>query len=74
MTFGARQSRARDYFEASFAEVDDMAVIHYEFANALLYMNKARDAEEILDHLTRARNMSPGFAMEALDSMYAAER
>jgi hypothetical protein len=74
LTFGARQSRARDYFEASFAEVDDMAVIHYEFANALLYMNKARDAEEVLDHLTRARNLPPGFAMEALDSMYAAKR
>jgi hypothetical protein len=74
LTFGARQSRARDYFEASFAQVNDMAVIHYEFANALLYMNKARSAEEVLDHLTLAQGIPPGFAMEALDSMYAARR
>jgi hypothetical protein len=74
LTFGARQSRAREYFEASFGEVNDIAIIHYEFANALLYMNKARDAEEVLEHLVLARNMPPGFAMEALDSMYAAKR
>lgn len=74
LTFGARQGRAREYFEASFAEVSDMAIIHYEFANALLYMNKTRDAREMLEHLTLAQNIPPTFAMEALDSMYAAKR
>lgn len=74
LTFGARQGRAREYFEASFAEVSDMAIIHYEFANALLYMNKTRDAREMIDHLTLAQSIPPTFAMEALDSMYAAKR
>ncbi len=74
LTFGARQGRAREYFEASFAEVSDMAIIHYEFANALLYMNKTRDAREMIEHLTVAQSIPPTFAMEALDSMYAAKR
>lgn len=74
LTFGARQSRARDYFEESFREVGDIAIIHYEFANSLLYMNKLRDAQEALAHLRVASSTPPTFAMEALDSMYANKR
>ena len=74
LTFGARQTRAQGYFEDSFAVVDDIAIIHYEYANALLYINKTRDAQEIIDHLTLAQSLPPAFAMEALDSMYANKR
>lgn len=74
LTFGARQTRVQGYFEDSFEAVDDMAIVHYEYANALLYINKGRDEEEVMEHLTKARNMQPNFAMEALDSMYADKR
>ncbi|MEE4249797.1 MAG: hypothetical protein V2I38_04350 [Alcanivoracaceae bacterium] len=74
LTFGARQTRAQGYFEESFAVVDDIAIIHYEYANALLYINKSRDAEEIIEHLMLAQSLPPAFAMEALDSMYANKR
>lgn len=74
LTFGARQTRAQGYFEDSFAVVNDIAIIHYEYANALLYINKGRDAEEIMEHLTLAQSLPPAFAMEALDSMYANKR
>lgn len=74
ITFGARQSRARDYFERSFEKVDDMAIVYYEFGNALLYINKARDEAEIIAAMEQAMNTPPTFAMEALDSIYAAKR
>ena len=74
LTFGARESRAEEYFGESFSKVNDLAIIHYEFANALLYMNKKRELQEALLHLQTAMYIHPGFAMEALDSMYAAKR
>jgi hypothetical protein len=74
LTFGAKQSRAKDYFEESFNKVDDLSIIHYEYANALLYMNKTREATDALQHLRRAMAIQPLFAMEALDAMYAAKR
>lgn len=74
LTFGARESRAEEYFGASFEQVSDLAIIHYEFANALLYMNKKRELQEALEHLQTAMYIHPTFAMEALDSMYAAKR
>ena len=74
LTFGARESRAEQYFGDSFSKVSDLAIIHYEFANALLYMNKKRELQEALLHLQTAMYIHPGFAMEALDSMYAAKR
>lgn len=37
-------------------------------------MNKTRDARAMIQHLTLAQNIPPTFAMEALDSIYAAKR
>lgn len=74
LTFGASQSRAESYFGESFNAVDDIAIIHYEFANALLYMNRKRDADEAMLHLEKAAGIQPLFSMEALDAMYAYKR
>lgn len=73
VTFGARQNNIRESFEKALS-IADRAVIRYEYANAILYMNKKRDIEEALGQLKRAEGTRPRFAMEALDAMYAAKR
>lgn len=73
VTFGARQASIRSAFEGALA-VTDRAVLRYEYANAILYMNKKRDIDETMTQLKRAQAIKPRFAMEALDAMYAAKR
>lgn len=74
VTFGAKTKDVNLYFEQALATVPDVAVIRYEYANALLYMNKKRQVDEALKQLDMAAGHKPNFAMEALDSMYAAKR
>lgn len=74
LTFGARLSRVEDGFEASFAQVDDLAIVHYEYANSLIYVNRNRDIYRAFDEFNKAIGIHPKSAMEALDSMYAAKR
>lgn len=74
LTFGARLSRVEDGFEASFAQVDDLAIVHYEFANSLIYVNRNRDIYRAFEEFNKAIAIHPKSAMEALDSMYAAKR
>ncbi|MEE3321373.1 MAG: hypothetical protein VX258_11850 [Pseudomonadota bacterium] len=74
LTFGARLSRVEDGFEASFAQVDDLAIVHYEYANSLIYVNRNRDIYRAFDQFNTAIGIHPKSAMEALDSMYAAKR
>lgn len=73
VTFGARQTTIRNAFEEALADAD-RAVLRYEYANAILYMNKKRDIDESMAQLKRAQAIRPRFAMEALDAMYAAKR
>lgn len=73
VTFGARQTNIRQDFESAL-KVADLAVIRYEYANAILYMNKKRDINEAIAQLKQAAATKPRFAMEALDAMYASKR
>ena len=74
VTFGAQPINARRHFEQALETVDDMAVLHYEFANSLLYMDSDTHAEEALEHLEIAVNLEPAFAMEELDILHAEKR
>lgn len=74
LTFGARLSRVEEGFEASFSQVDTLAIVHYEYANSLIYINRNRDIYRALDAFNTAIGIHPLSAMEALDSMYAAKR
>ncbi len=74
LTFGARLSRVEDGFEESFEQVDDLAIVHYEYANSLIYINRNRDIYRAFDEFNKAISIHPKSAMEALDSMYAAKR
>lgn len=74
LTFGARQSRVQDYFDRAIAEVPDLAIIRYEYANALLYTSRRRDIDDVLEQLEAAVSIQPTFSMEALDAMYSAKR
>lgn len=73
ITFGARQNTIRTDFEQAL-KTADLAVIRYEYANAILYLNKKRDIDEAIAQLKRAESTKPRFAMEALDAMYASKR
>ncbi|MGJ3256332.1 MAG: hypothetical protein ACFE0K_08395 [Alcanivorax sp.] len=74
LTFGARLSRVEEGFAASLAEEDDLAIVHYEYANSLIYINRDRDIYRALDAFNTAIGIHPVSAMEALDSMYASKR
>ena len=68
-----RRQNLRAEFEHALA-TSDLAVVRYEYANAMLYINKRRDIGLALEQLKRASTTRPRFAMEALDAMYAAKR
>ena len=74
LTFGARQARVQEYFDQAIEEVPDLAIIRYEYANALLYTSRRREIDDVLEQLETAVTIQPTFAMEALDAMYAAKR
>lgn len=74
LTFGARLSRVEEGFAASFDQEDDLAIVHYEYANSLIYINRDRDIYRALDAFNTAIGIQPVSAMEALDSMYASKR
>jgi len=74
ITFGAKQTDVTNYFERALNTVPNMAIIRYEKANAMLYMNKKREIEAAIAELKKASTTKPRFSMEALDAMYAAKR
>lgn len=74
ITFGAKQTHVKEYFERALQQVPDMAIIRYEYGNALLYMDKKRQIDAALAAFKEAAATKPRFSMEALDSMYAAKR
>lgn len=74
ITFGAKQTDVSAYFDRALETVPNMAIIRYEHANAMLYMNKKREIQAAIAELKQAATTKPRFAMEALDSMYASKR
>ncbi|MFZ5757169.1 MAG: hypothetical protein ACOY3X_09715 [Pseudomonadota bacterium] len=74
VTFGAKQTNVKSYFDRVLKDVPDWAILRYEYANALLYMDKKRQIDEALAQFQEASKARPRIAMEALDAMYAAKR
>jgi hypothetical protein len=74
MTYGARTTVVEDAFQDALELAPGYAIVHYEYANALIYMNRKRELNTAMRHLEKATKEQPAFAMEALDSMYAWKR
>jgi len=74
VTFGAKQTDVKSFFDRALKQVPDVAVIRYEYGNALLYMDKKRQIDAALEQFKLAAAAKPNFSMEALDAMYAAKR
>jgi hypothetical protein len=74
VTLGARLSRVEDNFLKSIDSVDDRAIVHLEYGNSLIYINRTRDIDVTRAQIRKAAGIHPLSAMEALDSMYAAKR
>lgn len=74
LTYGARATNVEDAFAQALELVPDMAILQYEYANSLIYMNRKRELNTAMRHLEKATQMRPSFAMEALDAMYAYKR
>jgi hypothetical protein len=74
ITFGAKQSDVEEYFKQAFAIAPDVSILRYEYANALMYVNKKRQIDKAMEELRRGAQIRPTYAMEALDAMYAAKR
>ena len=52
----------------------DIPIVNYEYANALIYMNRKRDLNEAISYLEKAMKIRPEFSMDALDVMYSYKR
>ena len=74
MTFGAQPINAEADFAKAIGEVDDMAIMRYEYANSLLYIDKGKDYQAALEQLQKAVTMKAKYSMEALDVLYARKR
>jgi len=74
MTYGARTTVVKDAFETALEKAPGYAIVQYEYANSLIYMNRKRELNTAMRHLEKATKLRPAFAMEALDSMYAWKR
>lgn len=74
MTYGARSTNVEESFEKALNLMPDIAILQYEYANAQIYMNRKRELNTAMQHLEKATQIRPTFAMEALDAMYAYKR
>ena len=74
MTYGARTTTVEDSFDRAMEMAPDIPIVAYEYANALIYMNRKRDLNEAMSYLEKATRMQPQFSMDALDTMYAFKR
>lgn len=74
MTYGARSTTVDDAFSRALELAGDIPIVHYELANALVYMSRRRDLNDANFHLETAMRIRPQFSMDALDVMYAYRR
>jgi len=74
MTYGARTTVVKDAFDQALEKAPGYAIVQYEYANSLIYMNRKRELNTAMRHLEKATKLQPAMAMEALDSMYAYKR
>jgi len=74
VTFGAEPINAIEQFGEAIDVVDDMAILRYEFANTLLYLEAAERTAQAVTELEKAVAFRPYFSMDALDILYARKR
>ena len=74
LTFATQPINAGEMFSRAVESAGDMAIIRYEYANSLLYMEQARETEEAIRQLQAGVAAKPSFSMEALDVLYAGKR
>lgn len=74
MTYGARTTNVEESFQTALELMPDIAILQYEYANAMIYMNRKRELNTAMRHLEKATQIRPSFSMEALDAMYAYKR
>lgn len=74
LTFGAQPINAEEDFALALNSVDDMAIVRYEYANSLLYLEKGAGIDAALDQLRQAAALPSSYSMEALDVLYARKR
>ncbi len=74
VTFNAQPVNAGEIFGRAVELAGDMAIVRYEYANSLLYMEQTRETEEAIRQLEVGAAMESSFSMEALDVLYAKKR
>ena len=74
MTYGARTTTVEESFSDALRLAPDIPIVNYEYANALIYMNRKRDLNEAISYLEKAMKIRPEFSMDALDVMYSYKR
>lgn len=74
MTYGARTTTVEEAFGKALELASDIPIVNYEYANALIYMNRKRDLNEAISYLEKAMRIKPEFSMDALDVMYSYKR
>ncbi len=74
VTFGAEPINAIEQFDEAIDIVDDMAILRYEFANTLLYLEAAERTTQAIAELEKAVTFRPYLSMDALDILYARKR
>lgn len=74
MALGARPINAVELFRRALALQNDMAILRYEYANTLLYVDEPEARRRAVEQLQKALEVKSSFAMEALDRLYARKR
>lgn len=74
MALGAKPINAVELFRRALALQGDMAILRYEYANTLLYVDEPEARQRAIEQMEKAIAIKPTFAMEALDRLYAKKR
>lgn len=74
VALGARPINAVELFRRALELQGDMAILRYEYANTLLYVDEPEARRKAIEQLEKAIQLQPGFAMEELDRLYAKKR
>ncbi len=70
----AKPVDAEQDFSHALDLVGDIAIVRYEYANSMLYIDKADQVNQAIEQLAEAVKLKAGFSMEALDILYARKR
>lgn len=74
LVMAADEQGATRPFQQALSEHPDLAIVHYEYANSLIYTHGVKGRKQARKHLRLAMATEPRFSMEWLDRAYAAKR